>query len=346
MHILAEICTKDRYFTTLPLTIMSVINQTVLPDKVLIIDDGEKIDLRDNSVYANIFRILDDKGIAWEVKFGVGRGQHISHQEAQNSAKDLIWRIDDDEVAEPNVLEILLSHIENDDNVGAVAGLVLTPGAGKIVDNAENNIHKIFTSPNIQWFNGWDDIRSVDHLYSSFLYRKGVSNYETRLSTVAHREETIFTYNIKRSGYKLIVDPKAVTWHLRNPEGGIRSFKDDKLWGHDEEIFKEKLIEWGIFNTPEGYEKLIVLDSGIGDHIIFKTIIPDLLEKYGKLVISCCYNDVFYDIVGDNVRLISISDAKAILGDGVNNHNIYKYCWDNNWTGSFQDAYKKMYGLL
>jgi len=66
----------------------------------------------------------------------------------------LIWRIDDDEIAEPNTLEILLSNMS--DEVGAVAGYAATgsrnvfigAGAGAVVTgNGKFEISSGYTNP-------------------------------------------------------------------------------------------------------------------------------------------------------------------------------------------------------
>ena len=48
----------------------------------------------------------------------------------------------------------------------------------------------------------------------------------------------------------------SVFLHFRNNTGGIRSYDDTQLWGHDEQIFEQKLIEWGVCLNNN---KLIIL---------------------------------------------------------------------------------------
>jgi hypothetical protein len=63
MSVTAYISTKDRYYTTLPIAIMSIAMQTVRPDKFILYDDGEQKDLRKEKLYSNLFSVLDDKKI-------------------------------------------------------------------------------------------------------------------------------------------------------------------------------------------------------------------------------------------------------------------------------------------
>src|SRR4029078_5279142 len=126
------------------------------------------------------------------------------------------------------------------------------------------------------------------------------------LSKVAHREETLHTFGIKNKGYKVLVVP-AITWHYKNREGGIRSTNNDQLYYEDDRIFYKKLSLWKI--KDQG--KLIVLDNGIGDHYAFKHILDKLKLKHPNITLAVCFPEVFE---GDNVKLISIQDAKNILG--------------------------------
>src|SRR6185312_16161885 len=110
MSILCSICTRGRYETTLPLTIQSVLMQTKLPDKIIIYDDNAEIkDLRDHPTYRYLFLIMIEKGIQWGVVFGDKKGQHFSHHKANTAGFKWVWRLDDDTIAEPSVLETLSS---------------------------------------------------------------------------------------------------------------------------------------------------------------------------------------------------------------------------------------------
>ena len=188
-NILASISTRGRYDTTLALAMMSVVNQTMRPDKLVIFDDNEQPrDLRDTQHYAYIFQILSQVGIEWEWVFAEKKGQHFNHQRANTMGYKWVWRLDDDTIAEPNVLETLYSHTqklnltsytpEADDTIGAVGGSVLTP---PIMTNivATGKISDINKEPNLQW-GMINEVREVEHLHCSFLYRAGIADYNLR----------------------------------------------------------------------------------------------------------------------------------------------------------------------
>lgn len=317
--ILCSISTRGRYHTTLPLAIQSIINQTKQVDKLIIYDDNDDPkDLRTDVVYANLFRIMDLKGIPWEWLFAGKKGQHHNHQMANTSGFEWVWRMDDDTVAEPDVLETLWSYA--DDTVGAVGGSILTPSWDCRDREATGLIENIDSEPNIQW--GYiRQPREVDHLHCSFLYRAGIVDYNTGLSRVAHREETLFTYELKQKGYRNLVVP-CITWHLKNPEGGIRAETNEALYHHDEQIFRNTL------NLTD--KTVVVLNCGMGDHIVFKRVLAELEDP----IVYTCYPNI---IPGK-----SIAEAEHLYGN-LDRWNIYMKMDQWHWTGSLEDAFRKMY---
>jgi len=325
--------TKNRY-ESLSHTLLSIAFQTLKPVEVIIVDDSDSpVRLTDVPIYRYIFELFDHYHIHWKVLFGQKKGQHLSHQFIQENAMgDFIFRIDDDEVAESNCLERLCSHMH--EKTGAVAPMVLMPNASALPAGLRNRIDDL-SSPNMQWFL-YSGAHDADHLYSCFLYRKGIARYELSLSPVAHREETIFSYSIKRAGYKLCACDARV-WHFRQESGGIRSHKDMSFYEHDEKIFQGLLNIW---NVKTKTNKVVVLDNGIGDHFAFKAILPQLRKKHEHITIACCYPDVFFDESG--LTLISIAQAIASY-NSIDPYNIYARMIDWNWKGSLTQAFAKLY---
>jgi hypothetical protein len=342
----ATISTKDRYFSTLPLAISAVLSQTVKPDRFILFDDGEHRDLRGVTPYNSFFRMLDWKGIKWEVVFGERKGQVANHTKALLIAQTpYVWRMDDDNIPEPDCLEKLLPHFK-DERVAAVGGLVLfTSGISPRGPGMDGSIQEIFNPfGNIQWYSWQGPPEEVDHLYSTFVYRvsaaRAAGGYPQDLSPIGHHEETTFSYQMKRAGYRLLVEPKAITWHLRDEQGGIRSFKDPNLWAHDSEIFHRRLREWGV--KPREYA-VAVLDNGIGDHVVFRSLLPEFMIKNpGKIVIvAACYPEVFVGLSG--IRLVSIDQAKGAIGN-LERFDVYRY-GDKNHSASLEEAFRGVYGI-
>ena len=345
----AHISTKNRYATMLPLAIQSISLQDVVPYQLLIFDDGGgKTPFYQEPVYEHLFNVLSRRGCEVQVLAGDGVGQVANHQKAIDMAKtDLVWRVDDDNSAEPRVLQHLYQIIQSDPKIGAVASLVHLPWtkAEPIDVRSSGAIADVKSKQNVQWFT-FQGTRDVQHLHNTFLFRKSAAKhgYPKNLSVVGHREETIFTAQMSLDGWRMLVTGDVITWHLRDPQGGIRSFQDTSLWDHDEKIFSQWAKDRGIhFNDYW----LIVLDNGLGDHWAFKHILPAIVEKAtitGKtLLLAVCYPEVFEDTSGLN--LISIEDAKRLSGPTFDKHNIYNFMIEKRWTGNLVEAFKAMHGV-
>src|SRR5574343_132434 len=161
--VLAEVCTKGRYLTTLPLALQSVLTQTHKPDSILILDNTNQSERKNMLEIPTLKYLLDrcmTEGIQWYIIYGdENRGQHVLHEIGQNKAKELgfplVWRIDDDTFCEANVLEELLTYMAPE--VGAVACSIITPPAEtltfeKIRKNTALTIQDIIRKSNTQWF--------------------------------------------------------------------------------------------------------------------------------------------------------------------------------------------------
>lgn len=319
--VLCSVATRGRYFTTLPLVLQAIINQTTLPDKLVIFDDNdEPKDMRQEMIYQYFFQMLDIKGVKWEWLFAEKKGQHYIHQAANTMGYDWVWRCDDDCIPEPNVLGNLLGYTRLD-NVGAVGGAILTPPNVFNTHKVTGSISNIDLEPNIQW-NHIKQSKEVEHLHCSFLYRAGIHDYNLGLSRVAHREETLFTYGLHQKGYKILAVPHAESLHMKNPQGGIRSETRQEMYEHDEKIFRNIV---GLSDKT-----IVVLNCGLGDHIVFSRILSDIPNP----VVFTCYPE----IIGGR----SIAEATALFGN-LDQWNIYKKMCDWQWKDSLENAFRKLY---
>lgn len=321
-HVLCSISTKGRYDTTLPLAISSVINQSRVPNKLVVFDDNEDPrDVRQDPVYQSLFKIMHLKGIEWEWIWSLRKGQHHNHQMANTRAQEWVWRVDDDNIAEPTVLETLLQHVDH--SVGGVAVSCLTPHWDTSPRQVSGLIENIDRECNIQWGRILQ-VKQVEHLHCSFLYRAGICDYNLALSSVAHREETLFSWQLHKKGLQLLVVPGPVVWHLKLESGGIRQNHNQQLYDRDNEIFQNFL--------KHKHNTIVVLDCGMGDHVVFAHVLPKLKNP----VVFSCYPDI---VPGG-----SIQQAKDLFGD-ISSWNIYQKMDQWNWTQSLQQAFEKMYGV-
>lgn len=256
----------------------------------------------------------------------------------------IVHNCDDDHIPEPDCLENLLTEMK--DGVGAVAGLVHHPvGVIPLPAHVTGGVEDIARGTNVQWFQWNGGPREVEHLYSTFLYRveaaRKAGGYPAELSVVGHREESWFTVRMRQAGYKLIVTPAAKTYHLQEPTGGIRSFSDGSLWQHDDQLFQAYLKSIG--TVPQD-SKLVVLDVGLGDHLLFRGLLVDeFARKYPDRhwTLAVCYPEVFDGV--PNVTIISIAEAKLIVGDRYEDYSVYAYAWNNGKTGHILDTMREFW---
>jgi glycosyltransferase involved in cell wall biosynthesis len=259
--------TRDRY-EFLSLLLWSIIEQSYPHWDLVIIDDSDKpYPITQIPFIYPMLMKLEHDGHSWCCLQGEKRGVHISHNKIIDSAKtDLILRIDDDCIADKDYLLNLVKYMEQDQEIGAVGGLVLLPHAPKHEQTQPEKWHsmqeyhgKLYEHPNgavthhgdLHWrYHRNHHLKPVEHLHSSFLYRKssalGVGGYDKDFSIVSHNEETAFTYRLHLMRWKLYVCPTAIVWHLKAPSGGIRGGKDGKefnpaeLWEQDNLRFLTK----------------------------------------------------------------------------------------------------------
>jgi GT2 family glycosyltransferase len=342
----ATVSTKGRYHNTFPLVLTSLANQTLKPSRLIIYDDNDTLeDVRENEIYKNLLTLLNRVGINWEVTVGERKGQIHNHQRALTDVKsEFIWRLDDDNVMESDTLEKLYNYIVTDDKIGAVGPLILDPKKEMYHRMASNKMEDIFLGFNIQWCDPKkESFIEVDHLQgSTFLFRKeaGKHGYELKLSKVGHREETIFTYEMVRNGWKLVVLTGVKTWHMRYGAGGIRSDQQVKLFENDEAIFHEYIKKWGV---KAASLKVIPLDAGIGDHYAFRSVLSAIKEKHKgyRIIIGACYPAAFEGEEG--IEVISLAEAASFVK--VEDFNIYGWMDRHNWKKSLAEAYKAAYTL-
>ena len=107
--------------------------------------------------------MFESKGLSWEVIYGQKKGQHYNHQVANKKEFKWVWRVDDDCIPEPTVLEVLYSH--TNDKIGAVGGSILTPPYYPDTKEVTGKIENIGIEANIQW--NYNDIHIL-FLFSCF----------------------------------------------------------------------------------------------------------------------------------------------------------------------------------
>jgi len=266
--------TRDRYLTTLPLCLLSIVNQTYKPKRIVLVDDNNKKELYDYEIFKNILTIMKFNNIEFEYLYGESKGCTYALQLGLDTIEEgWILKIDDDNVLEPNVIELFVENIS--DNIGVMGGLILDEKSFDRYQESEeeiyNKIGEIYSKINIQMVANQDDkIKKVHHIYSNYFFKKDKDiNFDLRLAPNSLREETVFTYEYFRKGYDLIVIPTSRTYHLNHDrtKGNSRHSKDSFL--KNELVFLDKLKEWEIipneFDIKEEEDRFITSNSKFGD---------------------------------------------------------------------------------
>jgi len=243
------VTTCDRYETTLPLCLLSIINQTKLPQRIILVDDSKIKKFYSYQILKHIITICKFKNIVFDYYHGESKGMVPAIKLGLEKINDgWVYKIDDDNVLEPNVFEFLCEDIT--DKVGAIGGIFIDKNSIEEYERTEfyNRMEDIFFNLNIQMIaNQSCKIKQVEHLYSNYFFRKGIEElHPENLNPSGHREDTIFTYSIFKKGYQIIVNPKAKIYHLDiENEDGNRIYRGEQE-NKNELIFLNKLKEWQI----------------------------------------------------------------------------------------------------
>jgi hypothetical protein len=241
------------------------------------------------------------------------------------------------------VLEKLLGVLLSDKTIGAVGSASVIPGNEVLKSETSGLVKDVFDKPPLQW-SVFEGVEEVECLHNTFLFRKEAAKhgYPSNLSPVGHREETMFTYGMKKAGWKLMVVGEVITWHLQQPSGGIRTYGDQAMWAHDDDIFKKWLKNKGGFEKPKKNEFFVHLNNGLGDHIEFLKILPEIRKKNPgkKFLIASCFPEVFKK--EKDVKQISIAEAESRFNN-LEKYDLYRFMAENNWKKSVKEAYRVIY---
>lgn len=358
--LLAYIVSAGRSETTLPLAIASIINSEVLPDEFILVDDNppsERINYQEHPMYQYLTKMLWQRGIVFRMAFTQGgTGQTIQHQMIlKNEAKgfDYVLRLDDDCILTPDAIGNMRWKLDNDkdEEIGAVAGQVWVPGSNRKQPKWAKGLLSTHEHVTPQWYQLDEDVYP-EHLHCSFMYRSKAAlasdGYPTELSPVGHTEETQFSYNIYKTGKKLVVLANTIMYHLRYPSGGIRNSKATDPYRQycfkaDGEAFSRYRKENDLVVAKDSI--LCFLAFAKGDALMFSMAMPRIIdywkERGKKVIVSTDWKDLIEEIgEQDNVEYITLEEgAMCYFANSV----IYRWMALNNWQGSFLDGMVEMF---
>lgn len=250
VNITVFVTTCDRYHSTFPLCLLSIINQTRLPNRIVIVDDSMKKQFYQNEMIKQLITLCIWKNIPIDYFHGESKGQVPALRLGMEEIHEgWVLKMDDDNILEPNVLEKLEGYISND--VGCMSGIILDKHAinrNETDVNMSSKLEDIYSHFNIQMVGVQDDNpKSVEHIYSNYFFRRDLAGeWPIEYQPSSHREDTIFTHQIFRKGYQLMVYPDIRIYHLNNGEKTGNRQYGKEFTDNNEKVFLRKLEEWGI----------------------------------------------------------------------------------------------------
>jgi GT2 family glycosyltransferase len=268
----------------LGVTLSSLLNQTFKEWDLIIVDDSNQ-SIKQFYLIKGLLNLLHHQGHTFKVIRGNGGGMDAALNLGQSiSGAELILRMDDDVWMERDYIRLLYECIIQDSSIGGVGGVCpnvfhtkekLTKMDPKTESWGGLIIREggVFKFPEKQsYIHHASEPYEVEHLRGYFLYRKSaveeVGGFPTDYSQFARREELDTSIRMRMAGYKLMVEPRAICWHLfamrggtREIEGGdwVKSPQSKRYIEHDLALFDKKLRGW--LKSDKG-KRLKIIDLG------------------------------------------------------------------------------------
>jgi FkbM family methyltransferase len=247
----------------------SIAKQTYQNFDLIISDDGDKYDL--NAEIKKYLPKLEFRVVKGPCKNLPSNRQCI----IDNAHTEIVAMCDDDHFMEPNCLEQLVKTISSSEQIGIVSAIWPNPNEklrtlnyNDVKDQEEFliTIDNIDIGSHFWWKNGTD----ISQIFQTepkilemqtagggcLIYRKTAvqiaGGFPQDLSVISFREDSDMSYRMFLKGYKVLLNPIAVAYHLREKQGGCRDAKDVRFkFVEDGLNFLEKLVKW-----REGYQQI------------------------------------------------------------------------------------------
>jgi glycosyltransferase involved in cell wall biosynthesis len=234
------IATRNRHVPLVD-AVLSVVDQTVLPAELCIVDASDETPSR-----GEIERLCADAGVSLDYVNPAPRGLTIQRNIGiGRTTGDPVFLIDDDVTFSPDVHEEILAEYERwGPELGGVRGEGTVPqrparstilwrrlfGMGGLWPNASGRmrggfyVERVSTSESVrklEYFNGW---------FMSF--RREVfahERFDENLAGYAYKEDIDFSYRVRRRGYVLLQTPRARIAHHMSPVERLSVFDQERM---------------------------------------------------------------------------------------------------------------------
>jgi GT2 family glycosyltransferase len=185
---------------TIKQCIEGILNQTYKNIEVIVVDDCST----DNT--SKIATTLKCKLIKSNKNMGAGNAKNLGLKAAVG---DYIYFIDSDCVPEKDCIEWLMNSFSKNKNIGVVGGTCVIPSDYKSIFALAYDVAERFK-----------DVKNLDEIYILYLSGSNLCIKKEVVDIVGFfnekfitHEDFDFTFRATQSGYKILFQPKAVTYH-------------------------------------------------------------------------------------------------------------------------------------
>jgi GT2 family glycosyltransferase len=223
-------------------TVQSLVQQTVLPRELCIVDSSGKTPAR-----AEVERLCAEAGIALDYVHPAPRGLTVQRNVGiDRTTGDPVFLIDDDVRIAPDGHEEILAEYERwGPELGGVCGVPLRPivphkilivwrrlfGMGGWWPEASGRMRAGFFAETVI---ASSRVRSLEFFTGLFMsYKREVFEHERfdeNLLGYAFKEDVDFSYRVGKRGYLLVLTPKARIDHLRAPAQRLAPFDLQRMY--------------------------------------------------------------------------------------------------------------------
>jgi len=329
----------------------SLIRQQYPAWDLLIVDDSDEPVPWDRiGVYPRLFSEMKRTGHDVRIAAGprvnrIGAAFQVGLT-ASALANQLFLRVDDDAWLEPDYLARLVSVMEDPD-VGACGGLFLHPG-GELETLSPGDVRYRHTAVehlsdrvNIQWFrHDSDEPIPVEHLTANILFNRKwlerIGGFEAHLYS-QHRDETQVSWRLHVEGARLLVNPRAIAWHLRSVNGGARGHHPD-VYLNDHRTFmaQRRTMLPGIH---------LHLGHAIGDGLMATPMLHVLrrMNPDRNIAVSAPWAT---EVLTGNPAVDELASNPLDAQRTVRlDQSVYGWASAHGWKGHLAEAYCRMFNL-
>ena len=234
------ICSKDRP-TEIGILLQSLRTQTFKNFSILIVDDRSGIPYTSHHFFMSIVNRMKLEGNKItihrnDIRHGVTKLRKLTMEKIMKLNGDLVLRLDDDNILEPDYIEELIKVIDSGYDIAS--GVVPVCGSSSIKRstkfvkplisdvklNDKNEIIYFGDDCGMEYLER--EIIPSPNFRSMALIKKEVHQvveYEDNLGFCSFREEQFFSFRAILKGFKIAVNTGAIAYHLNTPSGGERT---------------------------------------------------------------------------------------------------------------------------